>query len=452
MSYIKSYGLYVPAFKIQGNVLHPSGRKNEHRVAYVDEDIITMSFEAAKQCLCAVTEKIDAVFFAGNTPVFKNRYHASYLADLLQIPQNILAFDFFQTNRSGTDALLMAHQLIKSKEFKNVLIVAANQSFPPIGKERVTPFGHAAVALLVSADSGFIKIHHTKSYSAGFAEEFEYKNNPVTYDPRFSRAAGFQTAFKSMLAELNTKNISSFIINSSYAKAALSDLKNAGVNIETQLTNDHVVTALGYTGAAHALIRIIYSAENKTEHNALIDYNNGINLIEFSVLENKTISLNKGSNILSYQDYLTVRKASNFNSYKYKTADMFSSEMMNEREKNQLLYLQGFECAECKTIYLIKTEQCKNCKSKNFSPKKLNTEGTVFTSTKEFYFPASFAPITMVVIDLTGGGRITVQLTDDMYAEQKNKLQIGSKVKLVLRKMLENGNKPNYFYKCIVEP
>lgn len=131
---------------------------------------------------------------------------------------------------------------------------------------------------------------------------------------------------------------------------------------------------------------------------------------------------------------------------------MFSSEMMNEREKNQLLYLNGFECSECKTIYLIKSEQCKNCKCKNFTLKKLNTEGKVFTSTKEFYFPASFAPITMVVIDLIGGGRITVQLTDDMYVEQKNKLQIGSKVKLVLRKMLENGNKPNYFYKCIVEP
>ncbi|NUM51907.1 MAG: OB-fold domain-containing protein [Flavobacteriales bacterium] len=452
MSYIKSYGLYVPAFKIQGNVLHPSGRKNEHRIAYVDEDIITMSFEAAQQCLHTVSKKIDAVFFAGNTPVFKNRYHASYLADLLQIPQNILALDFFQTNRSGTDALLMAHQLIKSKEFKNILIVAANQSFPSIGKESEIPFGHAAVALLVSASNGFIKLNHTKSYSVGYAEEFEYKNNTVTYDPRFSRVVGFQTAFKSMLAELNTKNISSFIINSSYAKAAISDLKNAGVNIETQLTNDQVVPSLGYTGAAHALLRFIYAAENKSEHNVLIDYNNGINLIGFSVLENKTVSLNKGSNINTYQDYLIIRKASNFNSYKYKTIDMFSSEMMNEREKNQLINLNGFECAECKTTYLIKSEQCKNCKNKIFLLKKLNTEGKVFTYTKEFYFPASFAPITMVVIDLIGGGRITVQLTDDMFIEQKNKLQIGSKVKLVLRKMLENGNKPNYFYKCIVEP
>jgi 3-hydroxy-3-methylglutaryl CoA synthase len=449
MSYITSYGRYFPGFKIQGNVLNPLGRKNEHCISYVDEDIITMAFEASSNCLANYTEKIDAVLFATNTPVFKNRYHASYLAGLLNIDENILALDFCQTNRSGTDALLFADKLANSKQYKNILVVASSQSFPQIGKEHETPFGHAAVAIIVSETKGFIEIQNTKSYSISYAEEFVYKNKSIQFDPRFSRTIGFQTCFKSAIADVDTKITSAFIINSTYAKAAIGDLKKLNIDTEKQILPDKLIPSIGYTGAAHALLRLIYAAEQKNKNIALIDYNNGINLIEFSVHNSIVFTPHTFSQIKSYQDYLTVRKSSNYNSIKYQTIDIFSSEMMNEREKEQLLYLNGLECKECKTVYLIKMAQCKKCKCKNFALKKLNNAGVVYTCTKEFYFPSSFAPITMVVIDLDGGGRITVQLTDDMYAEQKNNLQIGSKVKLVLRKMMENNRIPDYFFKCI---
>ncbi len=450
MSYITSYGLYFPAFKIQSNILNPLGRKNEHSIAYVDEDIITMAFEASSNCLTNYTEKIDAILYATNTPVFNNRYHASHLAGLLNIGENILALDFCQTNRSGTDALLLADKLVNSKQYKNVLVVASNQSFPQIGKEHETPFGHAAVALIVSETKGFLEIQNTKSYSISYAEEFEFKNQSISFDPRFSRTNGFQSCFKSAIADVDTKTISAFIINSTYAKAAIGDLKKLNIDTEKQTLPDKLIPSVGYTGAAHALLRLIFAAEQKSKNIALIDYNNGINLIQFSILDSVAFTPHTYHYIKTYQDYLRIRKSSNFNSLKYQTIDMFSSEMMNEREKEQLLYLNGIECNECKTVYLIKMAQCKKCKCKNFSLKKLNHTGVVYTCTKEFYFPSSFAPINMVVIDLDGGGRITVQLTDDMYAEQKNNLQIGAKAKLVLRKMMENNRIPDYFFKCLL--
>ena len=79
---------------------------------------------------------------------------------------------------------------------------------------------------------------------------------------------------------------------------------------------------------------------------------------------------------------------------------------------------------------------------------QLSKTGTVYTLTSEHYFPTTFLPITMVVVDLDGGGRMTVQQTNTMYPE-KNKIEIGAKVKLVLRKMIENDAKPNYFWKAI---
>jgi uncharacterized OB-fold protein len=110
--------------------------------------------------------------------------------------------------------------------------------------------------------------------------------------------------------------------------------------------------------------------------------------------------------------------------------------------------LKGYECDNCKTVYFIKSARCKHCKGATFSSKKLQRTGTAYSLTREHYFPSSFPPITMVVIDLDGGGRVTLQLTDDMYLEEKNKVFIGSKVKLVWRKMVENGAKPDYFFKA----
>ncbi len=184
----------------------------------------------------------------------------------------------------------------------------------------------------------------------------------------------------------------------------------------------------------------------------LADYANGINFFEIkgnTIPEHKPL-LEQSNNydlVKTYQDYLSLRKAGNFNSVKYKTKEMFSSEMLQEREKDALLYLQGLKCEACGTIYYLKQAQCKKCKCKNFTEVQLKKTGTVYTLTAEHYFPASFPPITMAVIDLDGGGRITVQQTDTLYPEN-NKMEIGSKVKLVLRKMIENDAKPNYFWKA----
>ncbi len=86
--------------------------------------------------------------------------------------------------------------------------------------------------------------------------------------------------------------------------------------------------------------------------------------------------------------------------------------------------------------------------SVNLKEVQLAKEGTVYSVTSEYYFPNSFGPTNMVVIDLEGGGRITVQQTDDMYQDESTKIGIGDKVELVLRKMMENDSKPNYFWKC----
>jgi uncharacterized OB-fold protein len=221
---------------------------------------------------------------------------------------------------------------------------------------------------------------------------------------------------------------------------------------EEQISKDTLAAKIGNTGAVHALLLLIHELEAGKKNTLLIDYTNGTNLISFKIHQSPGKSFQdqiaNSENISSYQDYLLLRKEGNFNSIKYKTKDIFSSEMMNEREKDAFIHRIGMKCEHCNTVYFLKTARCKKCKHEKFVIHKLSDSGTVYSFTKEYYFPVAFPPITMAVIDLDGGGRVTVQQTNTMYP-QKNNLEIGSKVKLVLRKMTEGDEKPNYFLKAI---
>lgn len=461
-TYIKKYGVALPGFRISDKTLHPGiGRKGQHTVCYTDEDIITLAYQAVTNLNLETqnskpetrNSKIDAVLFATTTPVFKNRYHASYIADLLGLKQGILAFDLGTSYRAGSDALLLADKLLKSNDYKNILVVAAEVYYPEIGKETRVAFGHAAVAMVITSKSGIAEIKNTKSYSSALAEEFNYKGATIQYDTRFARAKGFKMNIATVLKESNIdpSSVDKLILHSPYAKIAFGQLKKAGFDLEKQLMKDTVAAEIGNTGSCHSLLLLIKAIENRQGKTVLFDYLNGTNVITITndQLSNDQLSNDQFTNIETYQDYLQLRKQGKFTGKAYQSIDIFSSEMISEREKDGLIYLKGYECANCGTVYYMNAARCNSCHHSEFKQKQLEKTGTVYTLTNEYYFPNSFAPTNMVVIDLDGGGRITVQQTDDMFPTEANTIKIGDKVELVLRKMMENDKKPNYFWKCI---
>lgn len=454
MSAIARYGFAFPAFRISGQVLHPGqGKKSWRSICYTDEDLITLSFRA---CADVIDEdaRPDAILFATSTPVFKDRYHSSFLADLLGLNEGILALDIISTARAGSDALLMAHALISSGQHQNILLVAAHVDFPPVGEELQHVSGHAAVAMIISADAGTAEIRSVRSYSSSLAEEFSYKGEKTEYDPRFSRSAGFKANMTKAWNNTDPKpdTTGTLIINSSYTRMVLGMVRKSGFDPEQQLYIDPILPMVGHTGSCHALLLIISAMEHRTGSVLLCDYLNGMNVVALHVQgtpPDTRLSDLRFTEIASYQDYLKLRKRGDFADSSYRSQEMFSSEMMMEREKEQMLRLEGQECTACHAVFLIKTARCHHCHGTTFIRKILARTGTVYTLTAEHYFPSSFPPITMVVIDLDGGGRMTVQQTDDMYPDEEHRLRIGDRVELVYRSMMENDKKPNYFWKCV---
>lgn len=471
MGNLLSYGISIPRFQIENNILHPRrGRKSGKRtIIFTDEDPVTLALDAASTCLenyrqtqnDNTNKEIDAILFASATPVFQNRYHASFLAEMLNLPKGILALDLSASPRSGSDALLLGNHLLSTNKFHKILILAADVFFPSVGDELKTPVGHAGCALLLSDQEGIAGINSVQTYHSFIAEEFIYKGNAVKLDARFGIDAGFKSNLNYTLEKfLNTYNLKpadfkTVILNSLYAKRAVGLFTKKGFDVETQLLKDSILPQTGFTGVCHSLMLLIDSLQKESGSILLIDYYNGTNI--FHIEQTKQISakintiedqLKETALIESYQDYLTLRKAGNLNSNTQQKQDMFSSDMMLEREKESILHLEGFECKQCGSVFFIKTKRCKKCGCEEFCLKKLKKHGVIFSFTKEHYFPSSFSPIIMAVVDLDGGGRLTLQVTDEMYARDPKETLIGTKVKLVLRKMMENDAKPNYFWKC----
>lgn len=459
MSNIISYGLALPQYRISDDVLAGGkSRFNRKRtVCYTDEDILTLAFEAAHSCMDTVKSTLpDAVFFATTNPVFEGRYHATQIADWLGLSQNIQALDFCASTRSGTDALILANQLIASGLINAALVIAVNAHFAAIGNEPKDHQGHGACAILLGTDKGFATINFSKSISSGFADTFQYKGYPVSYDSRFGKDAGlkkdFALALKLWSEQLNEDATESFriLINASGAKVLKGQLKKAGVS--DQLENDWLIAESGHLGGAHALFRLIDSLKNPNTKYALFDACNGMNILQYIVHEGKAFDwenyFSNSIDIRSYQDYLKLRKAA-ATGKNVAVKDMFSSEMISEREKESLIYLEALRCNHCHSVYYLKTMRCKKCHGEDFEKVKLSREGEVYTYTSEHYFPVSFPPVLMLVLNLDSGGRMTVQQTDDMYAVNQN--IIAKRGKLVLRKMNEHDNKPNYFWKCKIK-
>ena len=75
---------------------------------------------------------------------------------------------------------------------------------------------------------------------------------------------------------------------------------------------------------------------------------------------------------------------------------------------------------------------------------RLARRGTLFTFTHDYMFEGPDPPVTHGVVDLDGGGRIYLQLTDC----DADGVEIGLPLELTFRKLHEGGAFNNYFWKA----
>lgn len=152
-AYLKSYGIYVPKGRLSTKTVASLYEKGlpgfkSSSVPELDEDSLTMAFEASQKCLAKEAAKVDAVILATTSLPFEYKKGSSLLAQMLKI-ENAWCIDIGASFMASVEALWVADMLIAGG-LENVLVVGSEHSRPEPGDETEFGWGAGAAAFLVS--------------------------------------------------------------------------------------------------------------------------------------------------------------------------------------------------------------------------------------------------------------------------------------------------------------
>jgi len=108
------------------------------------------------------------------------------------------------------------------------------------------------------------------------------------------------------------------------------------------------------------------------------------------------------------------------------------------REIPQRYRLEAGKCKQCGHISFPPRLVCSKCKSSEFETVRLQDEGKILTYTIIRVGPDKFSketPYAVGIVELKDGLKLTTQIVDT----DLEKIQIGKKVKLVFRKIQDEG-------------
>jgi uncharacterized OB-fold protein len=126
-------------------------------------------------------------------------------------------------------------------------------------------------------------------------------------------------------------------------------------------------------------------------------------------------------------------------------ADDLSSPVVLFRDRRALLSLQGGKCPRCGVVQFPRHQVCIECGHREgLAEQRLARRGSLFTFTADHIHDSPDAPTGHGVVDLDGGGRLYVQLTD----VDPEHVEIDMPVELTFRAYHAGSGIQNYFWKA----
>ncbi len=121
------------------------------------------------------------------------------------------------------------------------------------------------------------------------------------------------------------------------------------------------------------------------------------------------------------------------------------------RERGRRYRLEAARCKGCGKVFFPGRLVCDKCGSREFEEIRLSDKGKILTYTVIRVPPPAHTyetPYAVAIVELEGGGRITAMVADC----DPEKLEIGQNVRVVFRKISQDGEKGIKFYGYKVVP
>ncbi len=469
---IKSYGAYLPKYMLPRESIGKAwdfpvvpGTK---AVAMEDEDSLTMSVEAGLDCLEGINPKtVDGLFFASTTQVYTEKDSASLIATVLDMREDILTADFSDSTKAGTTALTRAVDTIKANEdIKSILVVAADTRIPEPSTMWEFGFADGAAALLVADEENIpISIDDYYSVSANttgpwkradkdeFIRTFEVKMDAMFYTQSMTKAMSELLKRNGLKPE--DINIAAYYYNNPRMHSTISKIMKFGQGV----AQNSIFFQVGDTGTPMPFMLLIASLRRPKQDDKIImaGFGDGADAILMQVKDKDGVrQIGKGrmgfvghqksmAILKNYNKFIEFKELLNKDRYKRK-----SSAVTLWRDTASVYKWYGLKCKNCGTVqYPDLMRTCSFCRADDqLEHVKLSKKGTIFTFTLDHLVGGAYlnTPVPRCVIDLEGGGRVLVNMTEIEKPEEN--VKIGMEVEMTFRKEHEGAEFKNYYWKC----
>src|SRR6266436_4803664 len=297
--------------------------------------------------------------------------------------------------------------------------------------------------------------------AASVAEEFTYvwrtdeQRTLRLSETRFGTTHGYVRDMAEVIgaalrkAELPPARVARLVLGAPEPRAAAEAARRAGLDPARQLEASLLAEA-GLLGTPEPLALLARALETAAPGDFLVvgAYGEGADALVLRATERLPAArprpladrLARGIALPSYERYLRAR-------------GVLPSEPMGEpvtamiewKELKQDMRLYGSRCEACGLVQYPQARVCIGCQARDrMQDHKLGKRGSVFTFTIDNLAPVPEHPMPMAVIDLDGGGRVYLQVTDAAEGEVK----VGAPVELTFRRLHEAGGNRNYFWKA----
>ena len=460
---IAGYSVYVPRLRLDRGLIarawgtaQPAG---EIAIANYDEDALTMATEAGLACLPdGDTSTVDGLYFASTSSPYREKQVASVIATACDLPRRAQTADFSGSVRAGLSAVLAGVNAVRAGALKDVLVAVADSRLAAPESELEGSLGDAGAAVRIGTTGVLAEVvgatfvseeftHLWRTDSERFLQAF-----PGKFSNTFGYARDLGDAIRALLEthRVQPAAVAKLALYAPDGRAAIDLAKELGLDPRKQLVPP-AVTTIGSAGVGDPLLGLAAALDEANPGDLIVvgAYGEGADAMLLRVTDElprrragrswkacleHTLPLPSYEKLLKYRRIIDIDEAGEA-----------INNVLEFKELKQDIRLYGSRCNACGTVQFPIARVCIKCKAReDLSDYKLSKRGTVFTFTVDHLIANIEHPLPMAVIDLEGGGRLYLQVTD--FAE--NEVQVGLPVMLTFRRLHEGGGNHNYFWKA----
>jgi 3-hydroxy-3-methylglutaryl CoA synthase/uncharacterized OB-fold protein len=439
-----AYATYLPRHRLAGAGI--GLRRGDRVVASYDEDSTTMAVAAAARALGGHPPPTD-VYFATSSPAYLDKTNATAIHAALGLPYASFATDLCGTGRSGFAAWRAA-----AATGGVALTADVRVGRPGSADERLG--GDGAAALLFGDGPAIADILATTSHTAEFLDRWRSPGSITgeQWEERFGAeryAALIRAAVAGILDETGLAEVDHVVVACPNAGI----VKRVGTLVKALKSTR--TSPVGFSGVADAGIALasVLDVAEPDETILVVSAFDGCDAVLLRTTtqlplarQSTPVSLQRAQGmVVPHLTYLSWHGLVELEPPRRPEPDQPAAPPAARAGKWKF-GLAGTRCRQCGFVHLPPVRVCRRCGATDDmdAAPVAGLRGAIATHTVDHLAYSPSPPMLQAVVDVDGGGRCTIEVTD----AEPERLCVGARVGFTFRRLFTAGGVHDYFWKA----